>query len=30
MKTGGPSEFPKAFIFSCIGIGLTNIARKME
>ena len=28
--TGGPSEFPKAFIFSCIGIGLTNIARKME
>ena len=27
---GGPTEFPKAFIFSCIGIGLTNIARKME
>ena len=23
-------EFPKAFIFSCIGIGLTNIARKTE
>lgn len=29
-QTGGPTEFPKAFIFSCIGIGLTNIARKME
>jgi hypothetical protein len=22
--------FPKSFIFSCIGIGLTNIARKTE
>ena len=29
-KPGAPTEFPKAFIFSCIGIGLTNIARKME
>lgn len=27
---GAPTEFPKAFIFSCIGIGMTNIARKME
>jgi RNA 3'-terminal phosphate cyclase-like protein len=24
------AEFPKSFIFSCIGIGLTNIARKTE
>lgn len=23
-------QFPKAFIFSCIGIGLTNFARKAE
>ncbi len=23
-------DFPKTFIFSCIGIGLTNIARKTE
>ena len=23
-------EFPKSFIFSCIGVGLTNIARKTE
>jgi hypothetical protein len=22
--------FPKSFIFSCVGIGLTNIARKTE
>jgi hypothetical protein len=26
----GPLAFPKSFIFSCIGIGLTNIARKTE
>lgn len=24
------AEFPKSFIFSCIGIGLSNIARKAE
>lgn len=24
------TEFPKSFIFSCVGIGLTNIARKTE
>lgn len=24
------AEFPKSFIFSCVGIGLTNIARKTE
>ncbi len=23
-------EFPKSFIFSCMGIGLTNISRKTE
>ncbi len=28
--TDKPTEFPKSFIFSCIGIGLTNIARKTE
>jgi hypothetical protein len=27
---GAKPEFPKSFIFSCIGIGLTNIARKTE
>jgi hypothetical protein len=27
---GDKEEFPKSFIFSCIGIGLTNIARKTE
>jgi hypothetical protein len=27
-KTG--LAFPKSFIFSCIGVGLTNIARKTE
>ena len=27
----GPKEkFPRAFIFTCIGIGLTNFARKIE
>jgi hypothetical protein len=25
-----PQKFPKAFIFTCIGIGLTNFARKIE
>ena len=32
-KMVGDSEvpkFPKGFIFSCIGVGLTNIARKIE
>jgi hypothetical protein len=24
------SKFPRCFIFSCIGVGLTNIARKIE
>ena len=23
-------SFPKAFLFSCIGVGLTNLARKTE
>jgi hypothetical protein len=23
-------KFPSAFIFSCIGVGLTNLARKIE
>jgi hypothetical protein len=23
-------KFPKGFIFSCIGVGLTNFARKAE
>ena len=23
-------QFPKTFIFSCIGVGLTNISRKAE
>ena len=26
----GIPKFPKGFIFSCIGVGLTNIARKIE
>jgi hypothetical protein len=30
LPDGAPKEFPKSFIFSCIGIGLTNIARKTE
>ena len=31
IKQKGPAHtFPKSFIFSCIGIGLTNIARKTE
>lgn len=24
------AKFPKGFIFSCIGVGLTNFARKAE
>ena len=24
------AEFPKSFIFSCVGVGLSNIARKTE
>ena len=23
-------KFPQAFLFSCIGVGLTNLARKIE
>lgn len=30
VKKKSSAEFPKSFIFSCIGIGLSNIARKAE
>ena len=30
MADAAQVKFPKAFIFTCIGIGLTNFARKAE
>lgn len=28
--SGAPVVFPQTFIFSCVGLGLTNFARKLE
>jgi len=30
INTKAPNFFPKSFVFSCIGVGLTNLARKTE
>jgi len=30
MEDADVQKFPKGFIFSCIGVGLTNFARKAD